>query len=72
MVQNRLQTEISERGAEEVNRSGLEVIARIPHDEEIVTLNLDGRPLNALRSDAASLAEINRMLATVLPEEEGE
>lgn len=72
LVLNRLQTEISERGAEEVERSGLEVIARIPHDEEIVTLNLDGRPLNALRSDAASLAEINRMLATVLPEEEGE
>ena len=48
------------------------MIARVPHDEEIVTLNLDGRPLNALRSDAASLAEINRMLATVLPEKEGE
>jgi len=72
LVLNRLQTEFSERGAEEVERSGLEVIARIPHDEEIVTLNLDGQPLNVLRSDAASLAEINRMLATVLPEKEGE
>ncbi|MCK5246218.1 AAA family ATPase [Candidatus Bipolaricaulota bacterium] len=72
LILNRLQTAISERGAEEIERSGLEVIARVPHDEEIVTLNLDGRPLNALRSDAASLAEINRMLATVLPEEEGE
>ncbi|MFC2099365.1 AAA family ATPase [Candidatus Bipolaricaulota bacterium] len=72
LILNRLQAEISERGAEEVERSGLDVIARIPHDEEIVTLNLDGRPLSALRSDAASLAEINRMLATVLPEEEGE
>ncbi|MBE0634660.1 AAA family ATPase [Candidatus Bipolaricaulota bacterium] len=72
LILNRLQAGISERGAEEVERSGLEVIARIPHDEELVTLNLDGRPLNALRSDAASLAEINRMLATLLPEEEGQ
>lgn len=72
LILNRLQAEISERGAEEVERSGLDVIARIPHDEGIVALNLEGRPLSALRSDAASLAEINRMLATVLPEEEGE
>ena len=69
---NRLQGDISELGAEEIKRSGLDVIARIPYDEEIVTLNLDGRPLSALRDDAASLAEIKRMLATLLPEEAGE
>ena len=72
LILNRLQGDISELGAEEIKRSGLDVIARIPYDEEIVTLNLDGRPLSALRDDAASLAEIKRMLATLLPEEAGE
>lgn len=71
LVLNRLQSDVSERGLEEIERSGLEVIARVPYDVEVAELNQAGDPLQRLSPGSVSQAAVHQMLTTLLPKEEG-
>jgi len=70
LVLTNLRDDLSDRAAAEVERTGLELAARIPFDEEMYELTLAGRPIAELSPGAASLAEVSDMLDTLLQKEE--
>ena len=70
LVLNNLRGEVPERVQEEVNRSGLEVLGRIPHDEAIAALNLEGRPISELAAGSDALSVMESMLGKALRKEE--
>lgn len=72
LVLNNLRNEVPEPVQEEIDRSGLEVLGKIPHDEAIVTLNLEGWPISQLLPGAVASAAMESMLGKVLRKEEGE
>ena len=70
LVLNNLRGEVPERVEEEIDRSGLEVLGVIPHDEAIASLNLEERPLSELVPGAAALSALESMLGKALRKEE--
>jgi len=70
LVLTNLHEELSDLAAAEVEQTGLEIAARIPFDEEVAELNLSGRPITELSTDAVSLVEVSDMLETLLEKEE--
>ncbi len=70
LVLNNLRGEVPERVWEEINRSGLEVLGKVPHDEIIATLNLEGGPLSGLPPGTAALSAMESMLGKTLRKEE--
>ena len=70
LVLNNLRGEVPERVQEEIDRSGLEVLGKVPHDEIIATLNLEGRPISELLPGAVALSAMESMLGKALRKEE--
>jgi len=70
LVLNNLRGEVPERVEEEIDRSGLEVLGKVPRDEIIATLNLEGRPITELPPGAAALSAMESMLGKALRKEE--
>ena len=70
LVLTHLRDDLSDRAAAEVDRTSLELAARIPFDEEMYELTLAGRPIAELSPGAASLTEVSDMLDTLLQKEE--
>jgi len=70
LVLTNLRDDLSDRAAAEVERTGLELAARIPFDEEMYELTLAGHPIAELPQGAASLTEVSDMLDTLLQKEE--
>ena len=70
LVLTNLRDDLSDLAAAEVDRTGLELAARIPFDEEMYELTLAGRPIAELSPGAASLTEVSDMLDTLLQKEE--
>jgi len=70
LVLNNLRGEVPERVEEEIDRSGLEVLGKIPHDESIATLNLESRPIGGLLPGAVALSAMESMLEKALRKEE--
>ena len=70
LVLNNLRGEVPERVQEEIDRSGLEVLGKVPHDEIIATLNLESRPIGELLPRAVALSAMESMLGKALRKEE--
>ncbi len=70
LLLNNLRGEVPERVQEEIAHSGLGVLGRIPHDEIIATLNLEGRPITELPPEAAALSAMESILGKALRKEE--
>jgi len=70
LVLTNLRDDLSDLAAAEVDRTGLELAARIPFDQEMYELTLAGRPIAELSPAAASLTEVSDMLDTLLQKEE--
>jgi CO dehydrogenase maturation factor len=70
LVLTNLRDDLSDLAAAEVDRTGLELVARIPFDEEMYELTLAGRPIAELPPEAVSLTKVSEMLDTLLQKEE--
>lgn len=70
LVLNNLRGEGLRQVQEQINRSGLEVLGEIPHDQAIAALNLAGRPLRELPPGALASSAMEWMLGKVLRKEE--
>ncbi len=70
LVLNNLRGEVPERVEEEIAHSGLGVLRRIPYDEAIATLNLEGRPISELAPGSEALSVMGSMLGKALRKEE--
>jgi CO dehydrogenase maturation factor len=70
LVLTGLREELPDRATAELKRTGLEVVGRIPFDEEIAELRLSDRPIGELSSEAVSLIEVSEMLDRLLQKEE--
>ena len=70
LVLTSLRGELPDRATAELKRTGLEVVGRIPFDEEIAELRLSDRPIGDLSSEAVSLTEVSEMLDRLLQKEE--
>jgi CO dehydrogenase maturation factor len=69
LVLTNLRDELSDRAREEIERIDLEILGRIPFDEEMYELALAGRPIAELSPEAVSLTEVSEMLDTLLQKE---
>ncbi len=65
-----LREDLSDLATAELERTELEVVGRIPFDEQVSELRLADRPIRDLSSDAVSLTEVAAMLDTLLKKEE--
>jgi len=70
LVLNNLRGELPQRASDEIEKIGLDVIGRIPFDEQVIEVNLSGRPISALPAEAAALTRASELLDTLLEKEE--
>jgi len=70
LVLNNLRGELPQRARDEIENIGLDVIGRIPFDEQVIEVNLSGRPISALPAKAAALERVSALLDTLLEKEE--
>lgn len=70
LVLTNLRGELPDRAITELEKTGLEVVARIPFDEEIAEIRLSDRPIGDLPSEAVSLTNVSKMLDGLLQKEE--
>lgn len=70
LVLNNLRGELTRRARDEVDQINLDVIGRIPFDEQLIEMNLSGRPISVLPSEAPSLKRVSELLDALLEKEE--
>jgi len=70
LVLTNLRGGLSDRAIAELEKTRLEVVGRIPFDEEVAGLRLSDRPIGDLSSEAVSLIEVSAMLDRLLQKEE--
>ena len=66
LVLNRCDGPVAPAVAEEFQRTGLEIVARIPTDAAVAEAELKGRALADLPADAPAVAAVDGLLATLL------
>jgi CO dehydrogenase maturation factor len=66
LVLNRSPEDISQEVQAEIDRSGLDVLARLPEDPEIQKADEAGAPLTELKDDATSISSLGPALETIL------
>lgn len=67
LVLNRVRNDLSELAQQEIEKTGLEVLETLPHDEEIVRHSLEGKTLFELPEDSPAKMGLGRALDRVLP-----
>ena len=70
LVLTNLRGELPHRATTEAEQTGLEIVGRIPFDEEIAEVRLSDRPIGDLSSEAVSLTKVSEMLDGLLQKEE--
>jgi len=70
LVLTNLRGELPDRAAAELEKTELEVVGKIPFDEEIAELRLSDRPIGDLSSEAVSRTGVSEMLDRLLQKEE--
>ena len=70
LVLTNLRGELPDRAAAELEKTGLEVVGKIPFDEEVAELRLSDRPISDLSPGAAALVKVSEMLDELLQKEE--
>jgi CO dehydrogenase maturation factor len=66
LILNGLADGLSSRAEEELEKTGLKVLARVPFDPAIEALSEDGRPIVELPEDSPALQEVSRVLDEIL------
>ncbi|MBU0596517.1 AAA family ATPase [Candidatus Bipolaricaulota bacterium] len=70
LVLNNLRGELPQRALGEIEATGLDVIGRIPFDEQVLEVNLSGHPISALPAEAEALKRVSELLDTLLEKKE--
>ncbi|MBE0635752.1 AAA family ATPase [Candidatus Bipolaricaulota bacterium] len=66
LVLNNLRGELGAKAQVVLAKTGLPVLARLPHDDDLEALNLDERPLSELPDDHPTLQTVDALLADLL------
>jgi len=66
LVLNSVADELSPRAHEEVGRTDLEVVGRVPFDPGVHRLSQEGRPIGELPAEAPALLEVSKVLDELL------
>jgi len=66
LVLNGLTNGLSPRAEDEAEKTSLEVVGRVPFDDAVQQMSLDGRPIGDLPPDSPALREVSRVLDRLL------
>ncbi len=70
LVLNRVRKDVPEQVSEQIASTGLELLARIPFDEDVAELSLQGLPFDKLKQTSTALIATEKMLEKALIKEE--
>lgn len=66
LLLNDIRGPLPQKAKQEIENSELELLGRIPHDEELLELCWEGRPINELNSDSPAKKSVKEIIEEIL------